>query len=125
MLKIRDFWDRNDDELVMNNKLSKQGVITYWRAIDASFRFNVKKREEFVVRNKFHTLKTKSDVKNHGLPKTASREDTSADPKEDEMLDDVRQFFARRQNPYQWRRQHDSNNARFLLPRLKAKYCDM
>ena len=48
VLKLREFWDRNDDSLVINNQLTKQGVACYWKSLDASFKFNLKKKEDFL-----------------------------------------------------------------------------
>ena len=57
VLRIRDYWDRNDDNLVYNNQMSKVGVFTYWKVMDASFQYNIKKRNEFLIRSKFRSLK--------------------------------------------------------------------
>ena len=43
LLKVKEFWSKTDDDLVLNNRFTKQGISTYWRAMDASFRFNVLK----------------------------------------------------------------------------------
>ena len=43
VLKLRDFWDKNDDALVMNNNFTKHAISMYWRSMDASFQFNLKK----------------------------------------------------------------------------------
>ena len=61
ILKIREFWDRSDDNLVINNRLTKQGISAHWRSVDASFKFNIKKRDEFLTRNKYRALKTKEE----------------------------------------------------------------
>ena len=67
ILKICEFWDRKDDNLVMNNRLTKQGLSAYRHALDASFKFNVKKREEFLIRENFRALKSKALAANSGL----------------------------------------------------------
>ena len=127
VLKIREFWDKHDDSLVQNNQFTKHGISSYWKALDASFKFNLKKREEFIVCNKFRAMKSNSDNKVHEQKMNSAQEDT--DPNE------MQNFFHRRcqfdgrernQNDYtdrfHWRRplvQQDDDGPRFLLPRLK------
>ena len=43
LLKIKEFWNKADGDLVINNRFTKDGLLTYWKAMDASFRFNVLK----------------------------------------------------------------------------------
>ena len=59
-LKIREMWDKHDDNLVYNNRLTKQGISAYWRSLDASFQFNIKKRNEFLVRAKYRAMMSKA-----------------------------------------------------------------
>ena len=59
LLKIKEFWDKADDDLVFSNNLTKQGIWMYWKAMDASFKFNVLKRRDFLIRTNFRQLKTK------------------------------------------------------------------
>ena len=59
LIKIKEFWDRADNELVMNNSFTKSGLATYWRALDASFKFNVLKRRDYLIRTNFRQLKSK------------------------------------------------------------------
>ena len=49
VFKLRDFRDKNDDALVMNNNFTKHGISMYWRLMDASFQFNLRKREDFII----------------------------------------------------------------------------
>ena len=58
LLKIKEFWDHLDNDLVMNNSFTKLGMATYWRAMDASFKFNVLKRRDYLIRTSFKQLKS-------------------------------------------------------------------
>ena len=59
LLKIKEYWNKSDSDLVFNNRFTKEGLITYWRAMDATFKFNVLKRRDYLIRNSFRLLKTK------------------------------------------------------------------
>ena len=59
LLKIKEFWSKTDHDPVMNNRLTTDGLYTYWRAMDVSFQFNVLKRRDFLIRSGFKQLKTK------------------------------------------------------------------
>ena len=122
VLKIREFWDKSDDNYVINNRFTKLGVSAYWRSLDVSFKFNMKKREDFMIRQKFRTLKAKSDEKGQGQSMRAVREDIysrTTGEDQDEML----QFFARCHTPdrFHWNNPGRGNGPRFFLPRLKTK----
>ena len=96
MLKLRDYWDRTDDSLVIQNCFTKAGLSAYWRSMDASFQFNNKKREEYLIRSKFRALK-------------ASSNDSSEKPgkvmksfQEDPGYDQMPRFFKRSQDHFHW-----------------------
>ena len=105
VLKIKD-WDRRDDNLVLNNRLTKQGLNNYWKAVDASFKFNMIKHDEFIMQSKFRVLK-KTDskiehVKKHvredfqdrkGHSKKFVHEDCEDPDTDDNSPDEVRDFF--------------------------------
>ena len=127
ILKIRDFWDWKDDSLVLNNRFSKAGYTAYWRSLDASFKFNAKKRVEFLVRSHFRDLKSRGDFndsakkhcredsRNFGQEKNTDREETL----EDEMIG----FFRRRREDkayfdrFHWKKGDNSNKSgnQFIL----------
>ena len=62
LLKIREFWNKSDEELVFNNKFTKTGLLTYWKVMDATFRFNILKRREYLIRVNFRQIKTKPQL---------------------------------------------------------------
>ena len=89
-LKLRDYWDKADDNLVYNDRFTRAGLAAYWKSLDASFQFNVCKRNDFIIRNRFRALKTKSDEKpaRHGQTMKSGQEDTAD-------KDEMQQFFNR------------------------------
>ena len=124
VLKIREFWDKSDDNLVLGNKLTKHGISMYWKSLDASLQFNIKKRDEFLIRNRYHAMRAKED-KTMVLSKT-NREDMQQLLQADGDI--IPHFFAQHQSSdgsrFRWcRDQHGSEDQpRFLLPRLKDKF---
>ena len=131
ILKIREPWDRLDPNLVQNDGFTKNGLALYWKAIDASFAFNVKKRDEILIRSRFRNLKQKTDkpadtrsristssrvIKQDQL-KTTDHEDQPDDTQED---DDILRFFQRHrtfQDRYHWKA--PSTSPRFILPKIR------
>ena len=115
-LKIRNPWDKNDANLVINNRITKNGLSVYWKTIDASFSFNVKKREEFLIRSKYRAIRAKSVPAMKPVQEDANLCASAGIP----------DFFKRpatNQDRFHWRRQN-SNSAvtpRFLLPRPQHK----
>ena len=45
VIRIKDGWDTKDSKLVINDRISEQGLTTYWCAIDASVKYNILRRE--------------------------------------------------------------------------------
>ena len=68
LIKIKEFWNRSDNELVMNNGFMKLGLPTYWRALDASFKFNILKRRDYLIRTSFKQLKSNPGYGQVGPP---------------------------------------------------------
>ena len=120
VLKLREYWDKNDDNLVINNMFTRQGLSAYWRSIDASFQFNIKKREEFIVHNRFRSMNTrdKGQIKKF-TPEDKFRGQTREFVPEDHR--DILDFFLRHRNEdkYHWRNPAQTTSSpRFLLPRV-------
>ena len=121
VLKFKDHWNVEDSNLVNKNgnSLSKKGEFQLWKAMDASVQFNLKKREEFLNRDR--------------RARVAANPSISATNQEDDMY----KFFARRitNDQFHWsrsgQRREDSRciiqdssarkqlGGRFLLPRPK------
>ena len=116
ILKIRHFWDKSDDSLVVNNRFTKAGLFTYWRSMDASFCFNTKKQEDFLVRSKFRALKSQSDEQLSGKRFGKTSKSFADDIPE---VNDVQCFFnKRRLDKYHWNHSQISAT-QVLLPKPK------
>ena len=130
VLRLRDHWNRKDDNLVISNRITKHGLASYWKALDASFAFNLKKRADYLIRMKFRALKGKNseDKQNndYGQTKTSAREDITH-----AMADEMINFFRRhssspnhRNDRFHWHSRSTNRKSpgpRFLLPRVNFK----
>ena len=115
VVKLKEYWNVNDMNLVHNNALTFQGLSVYWKSIDAAIRFNITKREEY--RAKETLKKTNTNERRQKDKKFQARVLKLEDRKktEEEM---VRRMFKRRQG-YDNNHITSSNNnmSKFLLPR--------
>ena len=50
IIRMKSFWDSKDSKLVINNRMTETGLTNYWASVDATFRFNVLKREAFLAK---------------------------------------------------------------------------
>ena len=48
IIKFKDHWDHKNNNLVVSNRLLPSGKTAYWKAIDASLKFNIFKRDSFL-----------------------------------------------------------------------------
>ena len=48
---MKDNWDIKDSKLVINDRITETGKTNYWAAIDATFCFNVQRREVFLAKS--------------------------------------------------------------------------
>ena len=56
VIKIKEHWLPTDSMLVSRNHITTAGLAAFWKGVDAKFLFNVKKREEFLTREKYRSL---------------------------------------------------------------------
>ena len=140
MVKLKNCWDPTDPALVQNDKFMDAGLITYWKAVDASFHFNVECHELFLARSAVNNSITRTSATNegrtihHSIAKISVNNDVRTEDrviarrlaKESHQDDDVQHFFRRhRDDRYHWQ-SHNFNShscrrdARFILPRLSC-----
>ena len=50
VIKLKEFWDTKDSHLVINDRITEMGMIAYCKAIDASFKYNVIRHEQFMAK---------------------------------------------------------------------------
>ena len=58
VIKLKSGWEYRNSNLVSNSRITTAGYTAYWKAIDLSVKFNIMKREEFVVKENFKNLQS-------------------------------------------------------------------
>ena len=112
-IKFKEIWDQQDNELVVNDKLTHSGLSRYWRALDASLEFNYNKRKDFLIWDNFRQLQKATDsadttgdlrqvVKRRRF--TCDHDPEVPDGTTDHTNDGMQEFFHRnrRVNRYHW-----------------------
>ena len=122
-LKIRHPWDKNDSNLVIDDRITKAGLFVYWKTIDVSFCLNFKKSKEFLIRSKFRALKEgQQNVQNN--KKATQLLGTGCEDTRSVTTDLVPAFFRKHRqfNRFHWKRGSNiGNEQRFLLLKVKAR----
>ena len=144
VVKLKEFWDSKDSNLVINDRITEMGMIAYWKAIDASFKFNSLRHEQFVARNT--SGKQCSQLEMKDMPKERHVMDApqsmvaNKNSERHFRYDPLPDFFARHRNYEGIRMEsredlrrreerfsfrddrigHHSHNNRFLLPRVRS-----
>ena len=111
MLKFKDHWLEDDNELFTHNgKISEYGYFKYWKAIDASFKYNVLKFANQMA--KFESDSFKS-IYQEDLAQITKHDLVSKKTK-----NEIGNFFQRnrKNDKFHWNRRH-AKSPRFLLPR--------
>ena len=65
VIKLKTGWNSKDSNLVVNDRITELGMTTYWSAIDASFKYNILRREAFLAKQ--------CPVKNSSSPTPSSQ----------------------------------------------------
>ena len=91
---MKEFWDAKDSKLVINDRMTESGLTAYWLAVDATFKFNVSRRELFVAKQLVakHTVRQEKDDVVHVPHKFANERSFSPD-KVRRTEDPMRTFF--------------------------------
>ena len=50
VVKLKEFWDSRNSCLVINDRITEDGMSTYWKSIDATFQFNSERRDIFLAK---------------------------------------------------------------------------
>ena len=74
--RIKEVWDFKDLSIVDEdtNCLTPEGILTYWKAVDAALKFNITKFREFLIRKNFNELNAAHELSRR------SRQDTGRFP---------------------------------------------
>ena len=141
VIKLKEFWDSKDSQLVINDRITEVGMAAYWNAMDASVKFNILRREQYVTKqsvSKPAAVPASSvSVPPNSLNPTERRRDPMLDffdtrcnsihavahreSHEDQFYDSSRSRYERfdrrcfRDDTF-----HDVNN-RYLLPRPRSR----
>ena len=111
VLKFKEKWDMKKPGLVFNDKVSVDGKLTYWLALDAALEFNIGKRQEYLARQLVN--KQKNDMQKDGMQKFFLRHKETGE----KITND--RFHWHKSGQLEDRR-HNKNN-KFILPRPKPK----
>ena len=66
VIKIKEAWDDNNMTAVVNNRITSSGLTQLWKGTDSAFKFNLIKREEFLIREKFRAQQaSRENARNH------------------------------------------------------------
>ena len=91
LIKIKDRWNAKDNTLVAHDRFTEAGMSAYWRAIDASIKFNICRCEVYLAKKLASERIAAEAIKSEGVTSASSRNVESV-PREDPMTD----FFRRR-----------------------------
>ena len=106
VVRLFEFWDENESNLVVNGSYTDKGFETFWKSFDATMKFNINKREVFLAREKQMSLKRKF---------IEAEEQMASCSKKDNM----KTFFKKHKNDkFHWRKgAGEEEQHRFWLPR--------
>ena len=131
VIRLKQHWQAQDTDLVVNNKITEVGMSAYWNAIDASVQFNSKCRELFLVKALLATVqKDSSEVPENQrirASNSASRHDKYDDPMQDLFRRQRRQennyegfHMETREDFHSRSDQRRRYNDRFILPHPRS-----
>ena len=132
VIRLKEHWDTQDSTLVVNDRMTETGLSAYWRAIDATFKYNEERREIYIAKKMGQKVLNPVPVQKsndredpmHSFFKKKKYEENHMDSREDcgrhsfhrKHFDDGRHKDTH-SNWYS--RRHED---RFMLPRLKYQY---
>ena len=116
VMKVKEVWGPKDPSLVIGDKITEHGMFIYWKAVDASLKFNSQRRETFLA-------------KQLGAPKVLEKK-ASPEKKKAVHEDPMPRFFERHRHVGHYMsdledfadRRRVNNRGRFLLPRLRQPF---
>ena len=94
LMKIKEIWDGTNDALVVNNRLTADGMAIYWKALDNTFKFNHFKREIFLAKDFLKKHGVRYEIP-HRKPEIVPEQWKCQQSHDDETL---RMMFQRRRN---------------------------
>ena len=91
VIKLKEHWDSKDSLLVINDRITEMGMIAYWKAIDASFKFNSNRHEIYAAKAILSSAHAGKDEENQSSRKGRESPDRNGS-------DLMKDFFHRHRN---------------------------
>ena len=100
---MKEAWEGNNMSAVVNNRIMSTGLTLLWRGINAAFKFNVEKCNEFLIREKYRAQQANKDLRktlkrqlpSKDYPSDNSDIHSSDDQPEEKMHRLMNHFFRR------------------------------
>ena len=51
VIKLKEHWNSKDSTLVVKDRITEEGMSAYWNAVDATFQYNMSKRELYIAKS--------------------------------------------------------------------------
>ena len=99
VIKLKDHWDPKDAHLVINDRFTEIGMLAYWKAIDASVKFNITKCEQYFAKKPVlntQGVSIKSESESQKASDTLAERPRASRKREPEGKDPMLEFFGRR-----------------------------
>ena len=49
-IKLKEIWDKDNGNFVSHGKFTTTGLDAYWSSLDATFKFNAQKRDQYLAK---------------------------------------------------------------------------
>ena len=92
VIRIKDMWNSKDTGLVVHDRITEEGMTSYWKAIDASFKFNVQRQKIFLAKKMSRDRSDNSNVKKETRDLDRTLQNNCFSQRNDDLMED---FFRR------------------------------
>ena len=113
IVELKEFWNSKDSLLVMNDRITEFGMTAYWNAVDATFKYNAVRHEQFIAK---HSSNNHRSLENSSGINSPKQEVYGRDRHDDPM----KKFFKRnktydggRMDPHEVQRRLHGRHRRF------------
>ena len=128
VIKLKNQWVSSDSFLVVNDRMTENGLSAYWNAVDASFKFNSIHRDVYLAKQLIQKQQLDKSDQSVGRGKRKdglhSYDSKPAHADKDQMYsffrrhsnNNVDRHMDDREDNYSWR--HNRRDDHFMLPRV-------
>ena len=121
VMKLKDFWNTKDSLLVVNDRITEMGMIAYYNAVDASFKYNSTRREAYIAKQQQSVSQTERSSSTHDEMQDFFRRHNKNVESQRETHEDQRRSYDVRYSGSHNRFAHSTNRNprdfnRFYLP---------